>query len=367
MSKSSCKAVFVYGTSAELIKIWPVIEALKETMSLQLLSANQQPHELRILEDRLDIGPVTHLRDPNKPNLTNKLEVPLWAIRVLLSSLFHILRTRVKGQKAFVLVHGDTMTSVIGAVAGKVSFSKVVHIEAGLRSHDWRNPFPEEINRIITARLAHYHFAPTQEALKNLSNRRGIKIDTHGNTSIDSMRKMSEKLSTTNVHQTYCLVSLHRAELLANVTVLRETISELITVSRKHRLVMVIDALTRETLLALDLQNELLSSSIKIFEKMPYPDFLQLVIESHCIVTDSGGLQEEAGFLSKRCLVHRRATERDDGIGTTSKLSMWESGAISQFIEVAMNEPSEISTVPKVDGFSPTAIIAERLTQDCCK
>jgi UDP-N-acetylglucosamine 2-epimerase (non-hydrolysing) len=200
MNQRKINATVFYGTSAELIKLWPLIEALEERTSVSLLTTNQQPSELRELEKRLSLGPIFHLRSPLKSNLTSKIRVLPWLVAVTVKSVWRlrILKKTAKKQNRDVLVfvHGDTMTCVVGAVAAQITGCEVAHIEAGLRSHDWRNPFPEEIDRIVTARLADFHFAPDEVAVKNLEGRGGEIVNTGGNTARDSLRIMQKRINS---------------------------------------------------------------------------------------------------------------------------------------------------------------------------
>lgn len=367
MKHRKIDAAVFFGTSAELIKLWPVIEALEERTSVSLLTTNQQPSELRELEKRLGLGSILHLRSPLKSNLTSKFRVLPWLMAVTVQSVWRLRLLKKTSKKSnknlLVLVHGDTMTCVIGAVAARINRCDVAHIEAGLRSHDWRNPFPEEIDRIITARLAKFHFAPDEVAVKNLEGRGGEIVNTNGNTARDSLRIMQNKIKAMHYHRPFTLVSLHRAELLGNEKVLANTIKELVTASQEHNLVMVIDALTRSTLTANNLYDDIQNSKIEVHEKMAYPDFLEYVIGAERVVTDSGGLQEECGFLEIPCLVHRKATERFDGIGDTARLSMWEIGAIEEFISMDIDQPQNIGETRKLsDGNSPTNVIIQALS-----
>ena len=358
---------FFFGTSAELIKIWPLIIELQKRTGVSLLTSNQQPTELRALVEIFGLNSITHLRSPLKGNLVSKAQVLPWVIAVTYKSVVQLrkLKQLAKNEKKRVLVfvHGDTMTCVIGALAGRLSRCEVVHVEAGLRSHDWKNPFPEEINRVIVARLAHYHFAPDQTALANLEGRKGIKVNTRGNTARDAMRITRDKLSFENKGEPYTLVSLHRAELLANRQILANTVQELVGAAKNHRMIMVIDALTSNTLKTLGLYSQLQESNIEINEKMPYPDFLKLVISAKRVITDSGGLQEECGDLGLRCLVHRKATERFDGIGSTASLSHWEVGAITNFVSMEAGEHDEEEFIKVGEKESPTVVIIETLNR----
>lgn len=360
-SRDECEFVAVFGTSAELIKLWPVVNTLSNYVAVSMWSTNQQPHEIAELAERLEIGEIQDLRSPGRGSIVSKVSVIPWALsaggRMLIRLLGRRRDARSHGRRVMVLVHGDTMTCLLGAFIGRVSGCSVAHIEAGLRSNDWRNPFPEELNRVLTAYLAHFHFCPDETAVENLRHRSGVIVNTHGNTSRDSMRRIRKTKEIPDDQEPFTLVSLHRAELLADQEVLRSSIVELVEASTNHRIVMVLDALTENTLWNQDLLDVLKSSAIDLRRKMPYPDFVNLVVQAGRVVTDSGGLQEECGFLSIPCLVHRRATERFDGIGTTARLSMWEKGEITRFIA----EPIEYHPEGRFldEGFSPTDRIIE--------
>lgn len=361
--KSNC-AVF-YGTSAELIKLWPVIRALSSETETQLFTTNQQPVELRHLESQLGFSEVTHLRNSSLGNLVTRLQVIPWFFVSLLASVRALWRykkaSRNANKKVLVIIHGDTMTCVVGALAARLVGCKVAHVEAGLRSGDLRNPFPEEIDRIIAGRLSHYHFCPSDTAVKNLGSRRGIIVNTRGNTSKDSMQLIQGQLVDQRITEPYALISLHRAELLGNKEILSWTIEEIARATSDVRTIMVLDALTKSALESNDLLELLTQSSIDIRDKMSYPQFIQLLVQADRVVTDSGGLQEECGFLGIPCLIHRKATERDDGLGTTARLSMWSPGAVTEFLQEETS--NEVSSRRVFMSESPTATIMHTLRE----
>lgn len=362
------QVLIFYGTSAELIKLWPLSSALKDETKVELLCTNQQPKELRALEKRLEISGVQHLRGFQKPNLVRKTEVIPWIITVVINGFRAVSRRRRiakhEGGRAVVIVHGDTMTSVLGAFIGRLNRCEVIHVEAGLRSHDWRNPFPEEINRILTARLARLHFAPDEIAVKNLQGRGGRIVNTCGNTARDALKMMQQQIDIGEAVTAFTLVSLHRAELLSNIPILAQTIKEITESSVNNRIIMVLDSLTESTLRSENLLTMLQNSHIELREKMLYPEFLKLVLTATRVVTDSGGLQEECGFLGIRCLIHRKATERSDGLGITAHLSGWTKGAISEFLDEKVEPRSNNTNESCERGMSPTSIIIETLKTD---
>jgi UDP-N-acetylglucosamine 2-epimerase (non-hydrolysing) len=366
MKKRKCEVVAIYGTSAELIKMWPVIQELGRYTRVTTLTTNQQPQELRELERRLDVLAPVHLRSSSRGNLVHKRQVIPWLIGVSIRTMVQLIRLKAgakrRGKGVLVLVHGDTMTCVVGAAAARLTLCQVGHVEAGLRSKDWRNPFPEELDRVITSYLAHFHFCPDEIAVTNLTGRSGRIVNTFGNTSRDSMRIIQNGLSLRANHVPFALVSLHRAELLGSPEHLQMTVKELIDCGSRVRIVMVLDALTTSSLADHGLLNQLRQSDIELRDKMPYPDFLELVTTAARVVTDSGGLQEECGFLGIPCLVHRRATERFDGIGTTASLSMWNPGSITDFLS---QDLLPVSGTRRLEAsHSPTEVIARALLDD---
>ena len=359
----SCNVVFIFGTSAELIKLWPLMVDLSTETETHLLSTNQQPVELTELSEEFGLTGVVELRNAAQGNLVTKSSVPKWAVVVGWKMLRHLRKirrmSRSNNNDLLVMVHGDTMTCLIGAFIGRIARCKVAHVEAGLRSHDWRNPFPEELDRVLTARLAQFHFCPDQTAIENLAGRRGFKVNTRGNTSIDTMFRIQSRLTSIERSDPYVLVSLHRAELLSSHETLSSTVHQLVKVSEQRRVVMVLDALTKESLRSNDLMSILESSSIELMDKMSYPKFLRLVLGAERVVTDSGGLQEECGFLLIPCLVHRKATERSDGIGTTARLSNWEPDSIENFCSCLILDGANDRQMTTTH--SPTAVIVEAL------
>jgi len=359
----SCDVVFVFGTSAELIKLWPLIVDLSAETQTHVLSTNQQPVELKVMCEEFGLRGIVDLRNATRGNLVTRSSVPNWAVVVgwkLLRQLRMLRRiSNSNDRDVLVVVHGDTMTCLLGAFIGRVARCKVAHVEAGLRSHDWRNPFPEELDRVLTARLAQFHFCPDQVAIDNLTARRGMKINTRGNTSLDTMARIQGQLTRIEESRPYVLVSLHRAELLSSREILSDTVYQLAKVSEQQRMVMVLDALTKESLKSEELLSILESSSIELMEKMPYPKFLRLVLGAERVVTDSGGLQEECGFLMIPCLIHRKATERTDGVGSTARLSNWEPDEIVKFCsDPILGDARERQLITT---HSPTAVIIDAL------
>ncbi|WP_242511359.1 UDP-N-acetylglucosamine 2-epimerase [Pengzhenrongella frigida] len=248
-------------------------------------------------------------------------QIARWAVRNRRS-----LR-RSLGKHSVVVVHGDTMTSVVGAVLAKFFRLDSAHVEAGLRSGDWRNPFPEELDRRIVGRLATVHYAPNDLAAGHLRGRRNV-VMTQGNTVVDAVLDGAHEVGAAS-DDPYGVLLLHRFEFLGNETFVRETLARVLDGS-PHRLVMVVDDLARHALR--DAVTGLPPDKVTIVDKMPHSEFSALLAGAAFVVTDSGGVQEETALLGIPALIHRRATERNDGLGANVLLSEWKLDTMDRFL-----------------------------------
>lgn len=350
--------VFVFGTTAELIKILPVVELVGEKNSC-LVCTGQQGASLHESIDRYGLQEQVCFVVKRRTPLSRAYEVPRWLLRVmfyLLRNFFSARRLTTK-EKIAIVVHGDTITALVGTLAGKICRIPVLHIEAGLRSGNIFHPFPEELVRRVIGRLGTIHYAPSDEAVKNLLKAGGEIVCTNGNTSRDSLHKAISLAERTQPNsQEYCVVTLHRSELFGNRQVVRQTFDELIRVAEVITVVLVLDerseVVLRPFLNGLNKRHGL--KSIEVREKMYHDAFIELVASSEFVITDSGGLQEEIAILGIPCLVHRHTTERSDGIGRNVVLSNWREGAISDFAKSYSTLRHEGIT----SDFSPSQIIA---------
>ncbi|MEG0027754.1 MAG: UDP-N-acetylglucosamine 2-epimerase [Aurantimicrobium sp.] len=235
--------------------------------------------------------------------------------------------TKRLGTHSIILVHGDTMTSVVGSFIAKVLGTKIGHVEAGLRSGTWRHPFPEELDRRIVGKMADVHYAPSSAAVAALEPRPNI-VFTHGNTALDALVERTATVASSD-KPPYGLVLLHRFEFLNNSKLVTETISTLESASPLP-LVIVADDHAKHVISAE--VDKLNSTKITVIDKLVHQDFVQLATNAEFVVTDSGGVQEEMGFLGTPTLIHRKATERSDGLGRNVSLSDWSIETLTQFL-----------------------------------
>ncbi len=230
-------------------------------------------------------------------------------------------------QPDYVFVHGDTTTSMASSIAAFYSGAKICHIEAGLRTHNKLSPFPEEINRQVTGRIADYHFAPTEQSKNNLlcENVSESSILITGNTVIDALLESSKRVSS--------IVNLEIENLKSIVDKSKKII--LVTGHRRENhgqgFITICEALKDIAVTNPDVQiiypvhlnpnvikpvYEILSGieNILLIDPLAYPAFVWLMNQSYLIITDSGGVQEEAPSLGKPVLVMRDTTERPEAV-----------------------------------------------------
>lgn len=348
--------VFCYGTTAEAIKIAPIARRLtaRGIPFQQWLTLQQSDRLLAALPglglptpDRIIVN------GRNGRPLTGSPDVFIWLCNIARWTVRNRRAARkTLGRHSVILVHGDTMTSVVGAVLARVLGTDCAHVEAGLRSGNWRHPFPEELDRRIVGRIAQIHYAPSADAVTALAGRKGV-VATSGNTVIDAILDQATQQPTTP-SEPYGIVLLHRFEYLNNLELVKSTFDAL-TQNSPLKLEMVLDDHARHAL-----QGQLASvssASVSLREKLSHADFVELLTSASFVVTDSGGVQEETALLGIPTLVHRIATERSEGIGTNAVLSGWNVDILNTFLanydehRRPINSPEE----------SPSEIIVEDL------
>lgn len=269
-----------------------------------------------------------------------------------------------KHKPDWVMVVGDVNSTLACALVSAKLGIPVAHVEAGLRSHDWT--MPEEINRILTDRLAQLLFTPSRDADTNLI-REGIAangIHCVGNVMIDTLITMlplaQKRLIVQDLglvpHQ-FVLATLHRPANVDEETVLRDILTAFEEIGERYPVVFPVHPRTRERITRWGLAPG--NSAVRWMEPLGYLDFLALMSLAGCVVTDSGGVQEETTFLHVPCLTLRPNTERPITIqvGTNRLVSSKRDELISA-LEHALGEDSRLATIPEFwDGKASQRII----------
>tara|TARA_B100000427_G_scaffold269368_1_gene235658 strand:+ start:3602 stop:4813 length:1212 start_codon:yes stop_codon:yes gene_type:complete len=314
------KLLFIFGTRPEAIKITPVITAfMKEKQLFDVLTCSTGQHKemLNQVIDFFDIKIDYNLNLMSKNQSLNLLSSKI------ITSLKKVLD---KEKPDYVFVHGDTTTTAFGSIAAFYNQIKICHIEAGLRTFKKYSPFPEEINRSITSKLADFHFAPTESAKKNLmsENIKKTSICVTGNTVIDALlysKKiinnykskeidlLKNKIST---DQKIILVTGHRRENFGKG--FKNICNALIDISKNSNVQIIYPVHLNPNVR--NIVNKMLGGidNIHLIKPLGYPAFVWLMNKSYLILTDSGGIQEEAPTFNIPTLVMRNTTERPEGI-----------------------------------------------------
>jgi UDP-N-acetylglucosamine 2-epimerase (non-hydrolysing) len=329
------KILIVFGTRPEAIKMAPLYHALCNIGLLQAQTDHVEAHKSRfevkvcvtaqhreMLDQVLDFFEIVpdYDLDLMQPNQTlNQLSAHI---------LSKIDKVFIKEKPDLVLVHGDTTTSAIVALAAFHRGIKVGHIEAGLRTYNKQAPFPEEINRQITSRIADIHFTPTSQATQNLLSEGIAKnnIIQTGNTVIDALLWTINKIEKKDyfhpeiaqlkkdipTDKKIVLVTGHRRENFGEG--LRHLCQALSKIAKREDVAIIYPVHLNPNVK--DVVYELLSNkeNIHLVNPVSYPAFIWLMQQSFLIISDSGGIQEEAPSLGKPVLVTREVSERPEGL-----------------------------------------------------
>ncbi len=307
------KIMLVFGTRPEAIKMCPLVNELKKRKNVKTVVCVTGQHR-EMLHQVLEIFRIVPDYDLDIMKASQTL------FDVTQNILEKVKTVLEKEEPDVVLVHGDTSTTFVTALACFYMNIAVGHVEAGLRTYNLRSPFPEEFNRQAVSIIARYHFAPTETAKQNLLNegKKEENIFVTGNTAIDALRttvkkKYSHKHLEWASDSRLILITAHRRENLGKpmenmFRAIRRIVDETSDIKAVYPIHM--NPLVRET------ANSILGGDerIKIIEPLDVLDFHNFLERSYLVLTDSGGIQEEAPSLGKPVLVMRDTTERPEGV-----------------------------------------------------
>jgi UDP-N-acetylglucosamine 2-epimerase (non-hydrolysing) len=318
------KILFVLGTRPEAIKLYPLINQFKENplkFEIVVLSTGQQKEllnatlsslllkpdfELSLMEHNQDLSGITSLLFLNIDKLVKEIGPD------------------------YLFIHGDTTTSMVAGIVAKYNKVKSFHVEAGLRTFDLMSPWPEEMNRRINAITSDFHIAPTFGSLMNLINEGVDKrsVFVSGNTGIDTLRIVSdtvinmelninELLRLNNpkldiVQSRIVLVTIHRRENFGSLKFIFNALKLL--ANRNSNFIFVfpvhlnpnVQTIAYEVLEGID--------NVVLTKPVEYKEFVLLLKACNFVITDSGGIQEEAAYLGKPVVLCRNKTERPEGL-----------------------------------------------------
>ena len=365
------KIAIIFGTRPETIKMFPIISEIKKYPNIIDYRIIVSAQHREMLDQMLEVFQIKSDYDLNIMEQNQSLS------NITNNCLLGIEKILKKEKPSIVLVQGDTTTTFTGALAAFYQKIKIGHIEAGLRTHNKYYPFPEETNRHLTSVLADFHFTPTKKSCENLLSE-GVKredIFVSGNTVIDSMLLMIKEnyifreppLKDKKIFdKKTILVTMHRRENWGEP--LKTTCRAINKIIDEHSDVSVIFPLHKNPeirrIVKGILQNR---KNILLLDTLDYDDMINLMSKSYIILTDSGGIQEEAPSLGKPVLVLRDETERPEAvkagvvklIGTSEKKICSEADLLLNNREKYMEMSKSIN--PYGDGKASEKIVKKIL------
>lgn len=318
------KIYFFIGTTAELLKLFPVIRELeRRDVDFKIITSGQTRVNFEetsnwIKKTKADIAL------PPKKNQSSIIFFIMWIIKTFFKAPILLFREfkNIDRPNSFFIIHGDTVSSLIGAILARFYNLKIIHIESGLRSFNFWEPFPEEITRVAISKFADVHFCPNEWSLNNLRNTPGEKIDTFKNTFFESYLAASKKDAKLKIGKVvkgkYFVFVLHRQEHIIfkkreNLKMVRFVVDN---VPSNINCVFIKHATTSKFLKSVNQDFLKRNKKRMIFlPRLPYSSFVGLLKNAEFLVTDGGGNQEEAYYMGLPCLLLRNYTERPEGLG----------------------------------------------------
>ncbi len=370
MKNMDYKDIFFFlGTEAELIKVFPiVIDCMQRGAICHMIASGQNDlTKSRIMKEISLNGKFIELSKESDIEKSAK-GLLKWFVKTWRGATKQIRgyfdTFDFKG--APMVVHGDTVSTFMGALIGKRLGCKVCHVEAGLRSHHLFNPFPEEIDRLLTSRVARVHFAPGEEPMRNLSHAKGQVVNTRYNTILDSLRYsknmpvVSENLGSI-LGREYFVFVMHRQENLANKEFVRQVVDRVKElVADGKSCVLILHKITESVLENMGILPELKENqNFILLPRVDYFDFMKLLDGACYVITDGGSNQEELYYMGKPCLIMRKTTERQEGIGKNAVLFDGNMEQITLFGQIFHKYEIQVGTLEN----SPSEIITKWLIE----
>jgi UDP-N-acetylglucosamine 2-epimerase (non-hydrolysing) len=294
-----------YGTRPEIIKLFPVVQALrKRGLPHRTLFTGQQTD---LYEDVKDLVPPPDFTFAGLFSGKRKHNT-LGGSYAKICQAAELLYARDRFD--VVVVQGDTTTAWALAQMAFYNNVRIAHVEAGLRTFDLMSPYPEELNRTLISQIADYNFAPTRQAVENLSRSGAKNVHLVGNTIVDAVDHFRQTLGLRDETTPLVPVTLHRRENHAIMDILFE---ELEAIAEKNRDLDFILPIHPNPNVQKH-RHLIRAANIRVIEPVGYPDMLRMISRAAFLITDSGGIQEEATCFNKKVIIAREKTERPEVI-----------------------------------------------------
>lgn len=362
---------FCAGTAGELIKLYPLLRlAEKRGLAWTFVSTGQSAVNFWTQWDdfQLPRSKAVTLIDTTH-DLTRSTQALAWWLRCVTLRLGTVREKLRQATGALPLptdhwvVHGDTLSTLAGAILGRRLSVPIAHVEAGLRSSSLLSPFPEEINRRLVSRLTSRHFGQDQRAVENLRQASGLVLNTRGNTLYDALMAVIEDPAFATADDLpegrYAVANLHRFENLNSPTRWEAHCQTLLTAASQMPTYLVLHPPTQAKLEGDPITKKRLESGgVKLLPRQPFTRFTRLMEGAEFLLSDGGSNQEECYYLGKPCLLLRDTTERIEGLdGGPCVLSKFEAPAIAGFLK----DPAQFKRDPVRFDRSPSELILDSL------
>ncbi len=366
------KILSIFGTRPEAIKMAPVIRLLKSDPRYESIVCVTAQHR-EMLDQMLEEFEIVPDIDLNIMSTNQSLFDITTKVLTTLNNILNEIRPE------RILIQGDTTTCFSASLAAYYLNIPVGHIEAGIRSGNIKSPFPEEINRSLVSRIADMHFAPNSTCKTNLLNEgiSGSKIYITGNTVIDSLNWIKDKISsetrfpsplnnlipTLNNNSKIILVTTHRRENFGKGMIsICSAIRKLAESHKNWHFVYPIHQNPRVQTLSRELFTKI--NNIHIIPPLSYSPFIKLMIQSTLIITDSGGVQEEASYLGKPALIIRDTCDRPETIDAGNAiLTGLTEKKIIQEVESILSNHKKYSTMSTPNDLYGDGTAAKRIIE----
>lgn len=364
------KNLIIFGTRPEAIKMAPLVKEFQKSDRFETKVCVTAQHR-EMLDQVLDFFEI-------KPDYDLNLMKPGQNLYGLTAAIITELQPVLEDFKPdYVYVHGDTTTTMAASIAGFYSGAKVCHVEAGLRTFNKYAPFPEEINRSITGRIADYHFAPTQTSHDNLVRENIAKesILITGNTVIDALIESVAKVKTmvdpeiehlktlVAADKKLVLVTGHRRENHGQGFInICEALREIAATHPEVQIIYPVHLNPKVQKPVYEILKDI--KNVKLIDPLAYPAFVWLMNKSELIITDSGGVQEEAPSLGKPVLVMRDTTERPEAVdaGTVILVGTDKQKIINE-ANILLKDPEKYSQMSKLHNPYGDGKACERIVE----
>jgi len=360
--------VVVIGTRAQLVKMAPVLRELEEReIAFRLIFTGQHLVTMQELLDEFKVHakPIWLGRRREIDTLGRMLPWFMASLWRLVTRGRKLLRSEPGAHRALVIVHGDTMSTLLGAMAGKLNRCRVAHIESGLRSFSLRDPFPEELTRVLVFQLIDVAFCPGRWAMDNMSRYRVERVNTGSNTLLDSVRlaiREDQRGPRPSDQRPSCVASIHRHENLSSRTRLNWILATIMDIAGTHDVDFVLHPSTMARLKRTGQIKELNDTpGIYLRERMGYVEFLNLMADADFVLTDGGSNQEELSYLGIPTLLARQRTERMEGLGLNAEMIEPQEGHSAWRDTLGRIRDRQTATRASIPESTPSRVIVDWL------